>query len=93
MNKESTKEIILTLGTSHYILPFKDYSASSASPTAASVTLNDDSQIETNTNNIILVTNRSELIDAILKSNSENFYQSEQTKYGKIRMKKITLTD
>ena len=93
MNKESTKEIILTLGTSHYILPFKDYYASSASPTAASVTLNDDSQIETNTNNIILVTNRSELIDAILKSNSENFYKSEQTKYGKIKMKKITLTD
>ena len=93
MNKESTKEIILTLGTSHYILPFKDYSASSASPTAASVTLNDDSQIETNTNNIILVTNRSELIDAILKSNSENFYKPEQTKYGKINMKKITLTD
>ena len=89
MNKESTKEIILTLGTSHYILPFKDYSASSASPTAASVTLNDDSQIETNTNNIILVTNRSELIDAILKSNSENFYKPEQTKYGKIRMKKL----
>lgn len=89
MNKESTKEIILTLGTSHYILPFKDYSASSASPTAASVTLNDDSQIETNTNNIILVTNRSELIDAILKSNSENFYKPEQTKYGKIKMKKL----
>ena len=93
MNKESTKEIILTLGTSHYIFPFKDHSASSASPTTASVTLNDDSQIETNTNNIILVTNRSELIDAILKSNSENFYKPEQTKYGKIRMKKITLTD
>lgn len=93
MNKVSVKEIILTIGASHYILPCKDYSASVRSQTAVSVTLNDGSQIETNTNNVILVTNRSELIDAILKSNSENFYKPEPTKYGKVKIKKITLND
>ena len=89
MNKEETKEIILSIGTSHYILPVEDYSDSPTNPMDISVTLSDGSKIETNTNNIILVTNRSELIDAILESNSETFYHPEQTKYGKTKMKKI----
>lgn len=85
-------EVILTLGTSHYILPVKNYSAYNEA-TIISITLDDDSKIKTSPNNLVLVTDRSELINAILESNSENFYEPEKTKYGKTKMKKITLNE
>lgn len=85
------QKIILTLGKSHYVLPIKSYYSSPISPVNVGATLADNSKIETSSNNVLLVTDESELIEAILKNPNERYYMPEQGKYGKVKMKKISI--
>ncbi len=93
-NKDETedcKTAILTISDSHYVIPIKDYCTSINIPKGVSLFLADNTIVELSTNNVILITGESELIKALLESESENFYQPETNKYGKIKMKKITI--
>lgn len=93
-NKDETEECkkaILTIGDSHYVIPIKNYYTSINIPKGVSLILEENTIVELSTNNVILITGESELIKALLESESENFYQPETNKYGKIKMKKITI--
>ena len=56
----------------------------------ASIILKDGTRLEIGTNNLIIVHGTSELINAMLESLNENFYQPEKDQQGKTKMKKIT---
>ena len=80
--------IILTLGETHYVLPIKSYRHNRGDDVTG-VTLIDDSRLETSSNNIAILFGESDFINAILESSEEKFYQPEQTKRGKIMLKRI----
>ena len=88
MNNINQKHVILTIGESHFVLPIKEFKSLKLN-NMVSITLIDDSTIETNSNNTIMFTGSSDIINAMLETN-ENFYQPEKGKYSKVMMKRIT---
>lgn len=86
---EKEKYAIITIGKSHFTLPVKSCSHNRGDE-VSSVILEDDTRLEIGTNNLIMVYGESDLINAVLESSNEDFYQPEQTKHGKVMLKKIT---
>lgn len=86
IGKVKSRKIILTLGTSHYVLPINNITYSN---NIANVTLTDETKIETSVNNVILVTDSSKIIESILKSNTEKFYKPDECNHGTVLIKKI----
>lgn len=81
--------VILTIGDEHYVIPIVSYNHN-RSDEIVSMTLPDEAKLKTSTNNVIIVTGESDFINAILETSGEKFYQPEQTKHGKIMLKRIT---
>ena len=86
---EKEKYAIITIGNSHFTVPVKNYYHNRGDD-IASIILKDGTRLEIGTNNLIIVHGSSELINAMLESLNENFYQPEKDQHGKTKMKKIT---
>lgn len=83
-----TKHVILTIGSNHYVIPITSYHHNRGDD-IVSMTLTDETKLKAGTNNVIIVSGESDLINAILEMPEEKFYQPEQTKHGKIMLKRI----
>ena len=83
------KHAILTIGANHYVMPITAYHHNRGDD-IVSMTLQDETKLKISTNNAIIVTGESDFISAILETSEEKFYQPEQTKHGKIMLKRIT---
>lgn len=89
MNNDQEKNVILTIGSSHYVLPVVDYRHNRGDDVVG-ITLKDGARLEVSTDKAILIIGESNFMNAILASSDEDFYQPEQTKHGKTLIKKIT---
>lgn len=80
---------IVTLGNSHFVFPIFNASHNLSDDVTA-IRLKDGSKMTVGTNNLILFTGSSKLINAMLESGAEDIYAPEKEK-GKIKMKKIAI--
>ncbi len=91
MNETENKKVILKIGNNHYVLPIISYYHNRGDE-IVNIKLKDGSRLVTSTNNAVFLVGESNIINAILESTNEEFYQPEQTKHGKTIIKKITPT-
>ena len=83
------KYAIVTVGNNHFVLPINN-SSHNRGDDIMTVTLKDGVRLEVGTNNIMIITGESEIIESILKMVDTNFYSPEIDNKGKVKMKKIT---
>ena len=88
-NPKEEQFAIVTLGNSHFVFPIFNASHH-LSDDVTTIHLKDDSKMTVGTNNLILFTGSSKLINAMLESGVEDIYAPEKEK-GKIKMKKIAI--
>lgn len=84
------KHAIITIGDSHFVVRIINFHHN-LNDNIVTTILEDGTKLELSTENIIVVTGESKIINAILETASENFYQPKQNSKGKILMKKIAL--
>ena len=82
------KYAIVTNRKSHFTLPVSNCTHNRGDD-ISTVILEDGTRLEVGTNNLIMVYGKSDLINAMLETSNEYFYQPKKEN-GKIKMKKIT---
>ncbi len=86
--KKEEKYAVIMLKNNNYVLKIKDYNQYAQDE--VNLTLLDDTSLILHWNNVIIFSKPSDIINSILQSEEESFFEPAPTKHGKVLMKKIT---
>ena len=85
----SQKIAIITVGSNQFVLPISE-ATHNLGDDIMTIILPDGASLKVGTNNIIIITGNSDIINAMLSMVNTNFYSPAEDEKGKVKMKKIT---
>ena len=86
---DKDKHAIITIGDNQFVLPISSSSHNLGDDITVLI-LKDGTRLEIGTSNVIVISGKSEVIEAMLEMVNTNFYTPNKDKQGKVKMKKIS---